>query len=122
MARFNSKHLTRQQQERIWDDFCGAALLLNNIHESRRFFRDILNRSERTMLARRLEIALMLELGFTYEEIAQTLHAGKQTIAKVSRWLNFGRNGYREVIRKMRKTERRAWRSIFSNYYKIGKD
>ena len=118
MARYNPKHLTRKQQEELWDDFCQAVLLLKNIDESRRFFRDILNRTERTMLARRLQIALLLELGFDYRQIRKLMSTSMQTISRVSRWLNFGRNGYRLIIRRKRKEGRSDLLKKFLKFYK----
>lgn len=104
MARFSLNNLDRKQQEQIWDDFCQAVLLLKNIDEARRFLRDILNKTERTMIARRLEIAMLLEADFTYQEIKQLLGVSHNTIAKVSRWLYFGRNGYRLVLQRKMNT------------------
>lgn len=100
MARFNPHKLTRNKQEQIWDDFCDSLMNLKSRDEVKRFFRDLLNRTERTMLARRLEIAILLEIGFSYKEIENILRAGTGTISKVHRWLNFGRNGYKLLISK----------------------
>lgn len=64
------------------------------------FLKDLLNRQERIMLIRRLLVAKMLLDGYTYDEIQNKLKVGKGTIAKVSRWLYFGRGGYKKAISK----------------------
>lgn len=105
MARFDSKKLTREKQEEIWDEFCQVLANLDTLDDIKRFFRDLLNRSERTMLVRRLQIAKLLEEGFTYREIRNLLHVGVATISRVERWLNFGRGGYKRAIKKLKKLE-----------------
>lgn len=64
------------------------------------FLKDLLNRQERTMLARRLLIAEMLLGDSTYREIVKKLKCGTPTISRVERWLHFGRDGYKKAIRK----------------------
>lgn len=71
--------------------------------EVKRFLKDLLNRQERLMLVRRLSIADLLENGYTYQEITNRLGASSSTIARVHRWLKFGRDGYRRAIRRLRK-------------------
>ena len=69
------------------------------------FLKDLLNRQERIMFIRRLQIAEMLEDGKTYAEIITKLHCGPATIARIERWLNFGRDGIKKAI-KINKTMR----------------
>lgn len=68
------------------------------------FLKDILNRQERIMLIRRLLIAELLTKGLTYREIRERLGAGMATVARIERWLHFGRGGIaRAVLIKNRK-------------------
>lgn len=83
----------------IWKEFCKLIAQLRSEDEVRFFLSDLLNRQERLMLARRVHIASLLESGGTYHEIEEILHAGRPTIARVQRWLNFGRDGYRRVVK-----------------------
>ena len=101
MSKYDPEKLPRKIQEQIWDELCYTILSLDNIDETRRFFRDLLNRTERTMLSRRLEIAILLKIGLTYQEIINIMGTARNTISKVDRLLNFGRKGYQTVIRKM---------------------
>jgi len=68
----------------------------------RDFLKDLLNRQERAMLARRLLIAEMLLDGAKYHEICAELNCGSATVARVERWLHFGRGGYERAIQTKR--------------------
>lgn len=63
------------------------------------FLKDLLNRQERLMLVRRLQIAEMLESGETYVKIINKLHCGPATISRIERWLNFGRGGFKKAAK-----------------------
>lgn len=102
MARYNEKRISYNVQERLIDTFCDILSKLKTKNEIRKFLKDLLNRQERAMLVRRLLIAEMLQEKYTYKEIKKYLHCGNSTIARVERWLHFGRGGYKEAIRVKR--------------------
>lgn len=81
------------------DKFCETLARLKTRSAIRNFLKDLLNRQERAMLVRRLLIAEMLIDGYTYEEIMNRLHCGPNTVARVERWLHFGRGGYSQAVR-----------------------
>lgn len=93
MARYNEKKIPYNTQERLMDTFCETLSRLKTKGAIRNFLKDLLNRKERVMLVRRLLIAEMLLEGYTYREIVERLHCGTPTIARVERWLHFGRGG-----------------------------
>lgn len=99
MSRYNEKKLNYDVQEKLLNILCKILFKLETPGAIKKFLKDLLNRNERTMLVRRLFIAEMLLDKRTYNEIKNQLHCGKSTIARVERWLNFGRGGYREAIR-----------------------
>lgn len=78
--------------------FCGILSNLKTKKAIKDFIKDLLNRNERLMLVRRLLIAEMLLNECTYREIVNRLHCGTTTIARVERWLNFGRGGYKVAV------------------------
>lgn len=100
MAKYNQNRIPYQKQDDLLDDFCAALAKLRTKGEIKDFLKDILNRQERLMIIRRLQIAEMLASGRTYAEIRKALGASETTISRVSRWLNFGRNGYKNILRK----------------------
>lgn len=104
MARYNENKVPYRTQTDLLDSFCEIIFNLKTKGDVYNFLKDLLNRKERFMLIRRLQIADMLMSGCSYKEIRKRLRCGFNTIAKVQRWLNFGRGGYKEAL-KMKKTK-----------------
>lgn len=100
MARHNQNKVPYDKQEKLLNEFCDTLAKLKNKNEVSDFLKDLLNRQERLMLMRRLQIADMLMNGCSYADIIKVLHVGEGTISRVSRWLNFGRNGYKKFLKK----------------------
>lgn len=100
MARYNSNKISYEKQDALFDDFCEALVKLKTRQEIKDFLKDLLNRQERIMLVRRLQIAELLVRDFSYSAIKKMLGVGASTIARVSRWLYFGRNGYMNILKK----------------------
>ncbi|PIS42843.1 MAG: hypothetical protein COT24_01310 [Candidatus Kerfeldbacteria bacterium CG08_land_8_20_14_0_20_40_16] len=98
MSRYNEKKISYAHQEQLVDMFCEILCQLKSKQAIKNFLKDVLNRQERITLIRRLLIAEMLYGGSTYKEIAKRLHCGFPTIARVARWLHFGRGGYQKAI------------------------
>lgn len=61
---------------------------------------EIFTETEKTVLAKRLAIAMMLFKGYGYREIREFLHVSPPTIAKVNDWLEY-KSGLREVVSKL---------------------
>lgn len=101
MPRYNYKKLKYSDQEKLLKLFCQVVCKLHTEQNLLDFLKDILNRSERVMFVRRLLIGRLLEEGKTYKEIQKQLKAGKATIARVERWLNFGRGGLKRAIKHL---------------------
>jgi len=99
MAKYNEKRIPYATQERLINVFCKILSKLSSAREIHDFLKDLLNRKERIMIIRRLLIAELLETGYTYEAIRKRLKCGNTTIAKVERWLSFGRGGYKKAIK-----------------------
>lgn len=93
-------------QSRLKDPFVDrlfeAILALNNQEECYRFFEDICTISEIKSLAQRLEVAQMLEVNFTYGEIAEKTGASTATISRVKRCLNYGADGYKLILKRLK--------------------
>ncbi|EKD32909.1 MAG: TrpR like protein, YerC/YecD [uncultured bacterium] len=98
MAKYNPNKVPYQIQEDILNSFCEVLFGLKSNADVKDFIKDLLNRQERIMLARRLMIANMLFSGATYDEIQNELRASPNTISRVERWLHFGRRGYVKAI------------------------
>ncbi|OGF35480.1 hypothetical protein A2482_00900 [Candidatus Falkowbacteria bacterium RIFOXYC2_FULL_48_21] len=98
MPRFNEKKIPYAKQNELMDEFCDILSRLGTKEKIYNFLKDLLNRKERMMIIRRLLIAKLLEQNKKYKEIKDELGCGGSTIAKVQRWLHFGRGGYKEAI------------------------
>lgn len=117
MSRFSDKRVTKPTQDELWNEFCDLVVRLRSREAVRRFFCDLLNRGERLMLARRLHIASLLEADLSYREIKKILHVGTATIARVHRWLEFGRDGYRRAVRTLDTHGHDQLKKKYGKYY-----
>lgn len=79
-----------------------AILTLKNQDECYSFFSDICTIHEIKAMAQRLEVAILLEKGHTYIEIGNQTGASTATISRVNRCLNYGQDGYRTVLERMK--------------------
>lgn len=98
MAKYDEKRMAYKEQDRLMAMFCDILCGLKSRGAVMDFLKDLLNRKERIMLIRRLQIAEMLLDEYTYSEITERLRCGLPTIARVQRWLEFGRGGYKNAI------------------------
>jgi TrpR-related protein YerC/YecD len=85
----------------ITNELYGAILLLNSKDECRRFFRDLLTEEEIKEFSNRWKVAQMLDEKNPYESITKKTGMSSTTIARVSKWLNSGKGGYRLILDRM---------------------
>lgn len=98
-----SKELNKLDRIEVLDALYTAAGTLQGRDSAKAFLRDLLTESERIMLGRRILIAQSLLSGATYDEIVDRYKVGKDTVRKVSRWLDDQFPGYESVIVDMEK-------------------
>ena len=70
-----------------------------------RFFEQISTVSEIKAVAQRMAVATMLDQERTYTDIAATTGASTATISRVKRCLNYGADGYRLVLERLKEKE-----------------
>ncbi len=85
------------------DTLYTAASAMQGREAVKLFLRDLLTKSERIMLGRRIIIARMLLGGTTQEEIVKNLGVGYDTIARVQTWLSDQMPGYEKAIEGLEK-------------------
>lgn len=94
-----------QEKSKIKDDsideFFKAILMLENEDECYKFFEDICTIKEIKSISQRLQVAKLLELNKTYNEIEEKTGASTATISRISRFLNYGFGGYKLVLEKL---------------------
>ncbi len=96
MAEYKSKIKSKQV-----DDLFEAILQLETIEECYRFFEDICTIKEIQSIAQRLEVAKLLTLNKTYNEIEEETGASTATISRINRALNYGEGGYKIILEKL---------------------
>ena len=82
------------------DALYRAVLTLRTVSEARRFFRDLLTKTEIEELADRWKAARMLADGVPYTQIVEKTGISSTTVARVSRWLKKGTGGYKLALRR----------------------
>ena len=83
------------------DKFFEAVLLLENKEECYKFFEDICTIKEIKSISQRLEVAKLLQVKKTYNEIEAETGASTATISRINRSLNYGVGGYDIVLKRL---------------------
>lgn len=107
--------LTEKEVIRTLDTLYTAASAVKGREATKLFLRDLLTKSERIMLGRRIIIARMLINGFSHREIISKLGVGQDTIARVQKWLHDQMPGYEKAIAGLEKElDRRQEKSLYA--------
>ncbi|HZJ98931.1 MAG TPA: YerC/YecD family TrpR-related protein [Tissierellaceae bacterium] len=93
---YNSKLKSKQA-----DELFEAILKLENEEECYRFFEDICTIKEIESIAQRLEVAKLLKINKTYNEIEKKTGASTATISRINRALNYGADGYNIILDRL---------------------
>lgn len=88
---------SRLKSDRV-DLLARAFLSMESVDDCYRLFEDLFTIREVQDLSSRLEIAMMLNDGVTYNDIVDKTGTSTATIGRVNRALNYGAGGYRRVI------------------------
>ena len=80
-----------------------AILALESPEECRAFFQDLCTVAELRAMAQRLEVAQLLDEGLIYNDILQRTGASSATISRVNRALQYGADGYKAVLPRLKK-------------------
>lgn len=95
--------INEKLRDELTDKLFEAILTLETVDECYRFFEDLATISEIKALAQRLEVAKMLDAGMTYEDIVAATGASTATISRVKKCLNYGADGYRVVLERVKR-------------------
>ena len=83
------------------ENMLKAILQLKTLGEARRFFRDLLTEEEIIEFGRRWQAAQLLAKKAPYSEIVKKTGLSSTTVARVSKWLNRGMNGYKLILKRL---------------------
>lgn len=123
MPQLSKFPVSNKIKEEIMSSFCWLIANFNSEKEVYKFLDDFLSKTEKLMLAKRLAIAMMIEKGYSYFEIRDTLKVSTSTILRISHWLDKSGEGYRLGIAKLMKKEKlhNFWEEIEDLIEIVGK-
>ncbi len=103
------------------DQLAKALLALKTADEAQRFMRDLLTDAEITEFSNRFCAAEMLQSGLPYSAVERETGLSSTTVARVSKWLNTGKDGYKTVIARLKKTASATTKSHHHTVPQVGK-
>lgn len=88
-----------------WDnaktqDLLKTILTLKTLAQAKRFFRDLLTEEELIEFGKRWQAARMLDAGVPYAAIQKETGLSSTTVARISKWLKNGMNGYKFALKQ----------------------
>ena len=78
-----------------------AILCLENTEECFDFFEDLCTVKEIKDMSQRLEVAVLLDKGLSYQKVSELTNVSSATISRVKRCLDYGSGGYTKAIAGM---------------------
>ncbi len=101
MGKFDApRRLSKKEIDELFIDFAEAIGSIKNSIEAANLIKDLLTEQEVVILARRLQIARLINNGYTYEQMHKAMQVGNSTIARVQLWMNTYGDGVRTVIKR----------------------
>ena len=94
-------HLRSDSVDRLFQ----TILNLGSVEECYAYFEDLCTIKEVKDMAQRLDTAILLSQGYSYQKIMEHIEISTATIGRVSRALNYGTGGYRTAIDKLQTPE-----------------
>ncbi|MBI4130091.1 hypothetical protein HY468_02125 [Candidatus Roizmanbacteria bacterium] len=106
MAQLSKYPMDKQLEERMYEVFYQTLADLKTSESVQEFLCDLLSKSEQTMLAKRLAIAVLLVKGANYAYIRDVLKVSTSTVVAVHSWLESGGVGYQRAIDRLIRQEK----------------
>lgn len=80
---------------------------LKTIDECYAYFEDLCTVKEIRDMAQRLDAAVLLSKGFSYQKTAEQVNISTATVGRVSKCLSYGSGGYGTAIERLTETEKK---------------
>lgn len=84
------------------DRLFRSILQLQTVEECYRYFEDLCTVKEIQDMAQRLDTAILLSEGASYQKIAEQVNISSATICRVNKCLSYGEGGYRAAIERLK--------------------
>ncbi|CDE02617.1 trpR family protein YerC/YecD [Anaerotruncus sp. CAG:390] len=89
------------------DRLFESILSLGSIDECYEYFEDLCTVKEITDMSQRLEAAVKLDEGVSYQKIQESMKISSATIGRVNRCLSYGTGGYKKIIERLRTADKK---------------
>ncbi len=96
-----NKHHRKPRNENMYK----AILTLNTVEECMDFFDDLCTVTELLAMEQRYQVAEYLSKGMIYNDILEETGASSATISRVNRSLQYGKDGYEMVFKRLSEQE-----------------
>ena len=87
------------------DRLFRTILQLETVDQCYAYFEDLCTIKELADMSQRLDVAILLSQGLSYQKIMEQVDVSTATIGRVSKCLNHGAGGYQSAIKKLKENE-----------------
>ena len=88
------------------DRLFQTILNLETVDECYAYFEDLCTIKELLDMAQRLDTAVLLSEGKSYNQIKQMVEVSPATIGRVNKCLNYGSGGYKTALKRLKENDR----------------
>ncbi len=89
------------------DQLCDCIAAISTRDEAYRFLEDVATYAEIEAFAQRLQVASLLLKKMSYPKIVQQTGASTATISRVKKFVEYGTDGYKDVLKKLEEPEKK---------------
>lgn len=101
MAQVSKRYLNKKLKDKLYANLLTVLAEITNKPAANEVLNTFFSQTERTMLLKRLAIALLLREGHTYQEIMDTLKVSPPTINKISQQMKRNRKLFSKLTRHL---------------------
>lgn len=87
------------------DRLFQSMLQLETVDDCYAYFEDLCTIKELSDMSQRLDVAILLSQGLSYQKIMEQVDVSTATIGRVSKCLNHGVGGYQNAIQKLKEKD-----------------
>ena len=117
MPHVSKNKLDQKTLYQISEKLFKAVKHLKREKEVSQFFSDLLTKTERIMLAKRLAIIIMLDAEYPFKVISRALKVSESTVSSMKDRSDRGGDGYQLVLQRLKKEQ--MWKDFFKSIEKI---
>ncbi|MCX6724386.1 MAG: Trp family transcriptional regulator [Candidatus Staskawiczbacteria bacterium] len=112
MTTFHLNTLPKEKRIQMIGEFYDMVDSLKDRNEIRLFFKSLLTADEIATLMRRIEISVLLSVGYKYDKIIEMLGVGRDKISFVSKNLLQDDSGYKFIAERLIENRKQRLRKI----------